>query len=257
MIILLATLGLAALAGVLIGLARISPRSGSPGAGALWLAARSYARLVHRVHVEGRENIPSDRRPGPLILVSNHTAGIDPILLQAACRFEIRWIMAEDMRVPALEPLWWWMRIIFVDRRMRRSPGVRKAMAHLGDRGVIGVFPEAYIERPAKQVLPFMPGVGVFATRAGAKILPVIIEDTPQAEHAWGSFWRRSRTRIRFMPVMDPPEKDEDPRELAKRLREKYVEWTGWPANDRRPVFRDGKWLTPDEAEGEGGDGSG
>jgi 1-acyl-sn-glycerol-3-phosphate acyltransferase len=50
----------------------------------VWLFMRLYVRLVHRLSVIGREFMPSVRRPGPLIVVANHTAGVDPLLIQAA-----------------------------------------------------------------------------------------------------------------------------------------------------------------------------
>ena len=61
---------------------------------------------------EGAENIPSwhpgDPLPGPLVVVGNHTAGIDPLLVQSACIFEIRWLMLSEMMVggPTLQALW-------------------------------------------------------------------------------------------------------------------------------------------------------
>src|SRR5690606_16804706 len=81
------------------------------------LAVMGGARVIHRLRVEGAENRPRSRRPGPLIVVANHTAGVDPLLIQAACPFQIRWLMAADMRLPSLDPLWEWGRVIFLDRR--------------------------------------------------------------------------------------------------------------------------------------------
>src|SRR5258705_1201862 len=53
---------------------------------------RTYVRFVHRLRVIGAGNIPRARRgvrfpngpgsSGPLIVVANHTAGVDPVLIQ-------------------------------------------------------------------------------------------------------------------------------------------------------------------------------
>ena len=163
------TLGLLVWAGVANALVAISVRADVRTALAL-VALRLNARLVHRLRVVGREHVPRTKRPGPLIVVANHTSGVDPLLVQAVAPFEIRWIMAEDMRVPAMEPVWRWARIIFVDRLMSRTSGVREAVEHLRAGGVVGVFPEGHLERPPHRVLPFLPGVGMLIARTGAPV---------------------------------------------------------------------------------------
>src|SRR5690606_15597843 len=110
---------------------------------------------------------------GPLIVVANHTAGVDPILTSAACPFQIRWIMAQDMRLPWLNWFWRWQRVIFVSRTGRDRGSVREALAHLKDGGVIGIFPEGGLERPPRQILPFRRGVGLLIAKAGVPVLPV------------------------------------------------------------------------------------
>lgn len=195
-------------------------------------ALQIYARLLHRLRIEGAEHRPDRKKAGPLIVVANHTAGVDPLLVQAACRFEIRWIMAEDMRHPAGEPLWKLARVIFVDRREARSGGLRAAIRHIKEGGVVGVFPEGGIERPPRQIRPFQPGVGLLAQRSGARILPVVIDGTPGTASAWGSLLRPSRSRIRFLAPLDPKAEGLRSGEIADRLRELFIAETGWPANE-------------------------
>ena len=63
----------------------------------------AYCRLVHRLKITGRENIPKDLS-GPLVVISNHTGGLDPVFLQLGIqRPWIRWMMADDMRMPLLD----------------------------------------------------------------------------------------------------------------------------------------------------------
>lgn len=198
--------------------------------GIVLLVIRAYARLYHGLRVAGRENIPSGAGAGPLIVVSNHTAGVDPLLIQAACRFEIRWVMAEDMRLPQLQRFWEWGGVIFVDRRNRSTAPVRQAIGHLRTGGVLGLFPEAHIERPPRTLLPFHAGVGAFVKQTGARVLPVIIEGTPtSAKTAWASLFTPSRARIRVMPAIEFDRRKLSPAEIAEDLHARYARWTGWP----------------------------
>ncbi len=205
------------------------------------LFLRFYARVVHRMRVEGLEHVPDAVEAGPLVVVSNHTAGVDPLLIQAACRFEVRWIMAEDMRLPWLEAFWEWGGVIFVDRENPSTSPVRMAMTHLRAGGVLGLFPEGHIERPARTLLPFHAGVGAFVRPTGAAVLPVVIEGTPtRVRSAWGSLFTPSRARLTFHePIRYGRELS--PAEIAEDLQKRYLGWTGWPAAGRSAAYAEAK----------------
>lgn len=219
----------------LIGVGEMSRRVvANPRRDVVWgiahLLARTYARLVHRVRVVGEEHIPQSPEPGPLIIVVNHTAGVDPILVQALCPFDIRWMMAADMQVEFLNWAWEWLRVISVDRLGRDTISAREAVRHLQGDGVIGIFPEGAIERPARQIMPFYPGVGLIIARTNAPVLPVLVEGTPQGPHAWSSLFHFSRSTVRFFPVVRYGGGSAS--EISKDLRQRYLDWTQWPAND-------------------------
>lgn len=197
---------------------------GDVEAGLAWRFLRVYARVVHRLCVEGAEHRPVGRTPGPLVVVMNHTAGVDPLLVQAACWFEIRFVMATDMRHPAGEWFWRWARVIFVDRIKGDATGAREAIRHLADGGVLGIFPEGGIERPRSVLIPFQPGVGLILSRSRAPVLGVTIRGTPDARTAWGSLVRRSRSVVRFHPIYKPSE-GLSAKELAAELEARFREW--------------------------------
>lgn len=203
-----------------------------------------YSAFLHRLQVVGREHIPRGRSPGPLIIVANHTAGADPVLIQSACPFRIRWLMAEDMTAAVLDPLWEIGQVILVDRLKGESTGVREALRHLKAGGVVGVFPEGHIERPPEQVLPFLPGVGLMIARSRARVQMVTVEGTPQVDPAWSSLWRPSRSRVRFFE----PFRYEGvaARDIPGDLRRRFIEVLGWPANEVAPRMTNGKWVQVD-----------
>jgi len=235
-------------------LLRARPRGDDVAASAALRLIQLYARFVHRLRVEGLEHVPrrdeSDRQP--LIVVANHTSGADPLLVQAALPFEPRWLMGADMRVDALAGLWDWTGVIFVDRKAPDARGLREALRHLERGGVIGVFPEGHIERPARRLLPFREGVGLLILKSGAPVLPVVIQGTPQVDPAWASLTRRSRASVRFLPVMtfDRADRGSDrARRVAEELRETFRRATGWPLNESRARFENGRWWYA-EADG-------
>ena len=205
-------------------------RGDDPVVSALYRIFQLYARRVHRLTVEGRENIPSAGQR-PILVVANHSAGADPILIQAAMPFEVRWVMARDMRLPWLKSLWEFGRIIFVDRSGRDGAGVREALRHLETGGVLGIFPEGQLERPPEVLQPFQHGVGMMIRRTRPLVLPIVIDGTPQTDTAWASLWHSSRSRLRILPPVDYSAKKMKANEITADLLERFRDATGWPVS--------------------------
>lgn len=209
-----------------------------PVAGLAWWAMRLYVRLMHRLRVEGREHVPARRGHGPIILVANHTSGVDPLLIQAVMPCEVRFLMARDMQPTALQDLWDWIEAIPVSREGADARAAREAIRWLregevdGKGGVIGIFPEGGIERPRRRILPFLPGIGLLVHRGKAPVLPVVIDDTPYTTTAWGSLATRSRASLRFLPPIDYRESGLGAAQIAQDLQRRFLEATGWPPND-------------------------
>lgn len=193
------------------------------------LVCRAYCRAVHRLKVEGAEHIPPRLDTG-LIVVANHASGLDPLAVQAALPYFVRWMMMESMMLPALAGLWEWLEIIPVSGRGRELTSARAAIRALESGAVVGIFPEGAIERPARTLLPFVPGVGLIIAKTGAPVLPVVIEGAPYAASAWGSLFRTSRTRVRVMPLIRYDAAAMKPDAIARDLHDRYAAWTGWPA---------------------------
>ena len=204
---------------------------GEPGIGFIWLADRVYCRFMHRAAVSGREHVPTTNAPGGLVVVSNHTGPIDALAIQAACRFQIRWIMAVDMMVPALQWLWKRNPVIAVSRNGRDSGPVREAIRHVKAGGVVGVFPEGAIVQPRHELRPFHEGVGLIISRTRAPVLLVWVTGTPDSPRMGEALSTRSRTRVVFLDLIEF-EKGTRPATIARSLRERLAEASGWPVND-------------------------
>lgn len=197
-------------------------------------------------HKSGLHNADPTGRDEPLIVVSNHVAGIDPIIIQASLPFEVRWMMAADMRIQPLEWLWTYARILFVDREGKgSSTALRNAMAHLNAGGCVGVFAEGYIERPPNHVLPFQDGVGLLVRRTGARVLLVAIDGIPEHPTAWASLWKPAQPRLQFIDCIDYKDPtthkvSKKPADIAADLRQRLTIATNWPAaNDQAPATLD------------------
>lgn len=175
---------------------------GDPVSGMAYRFVRGYTTIVHRLRVNGRENIPRGRAPGSLLVVCNHTAGIDPLLVQAACPFYVQWMMARDMMWSGLADIWDYFDLIFVDRDKPDTAALREAVRSIKSGKVVGIFPEGKIERPQGRMLPFQAGVGAIVSLSGVRVLPILIRGTPSATTAWASLWQTSRSELVVGEIM-------------------------------------------------------
>jgi 1-acyl-sn-glycerol-3-phosphate acyltransferase len=216
--------------------------SGDPVTGLLWLIVRAYSRLVHRTTFAGLEHIARTNRPGGLVVVANHTGPIDPLLIQAACRFEIRWMMAADMMVPQLDWLWRRQRMIPVARNGRDTAPVREAIRHVRDGGVIGIFPEGGIVLPRQEIRPFHEGVGLVIARTEAPVLLVWVSQTPEETEMFRALVTPSRAHVHFVDLLEFPAGG-DPATITHRLRQRLSEVSNWPIRDEP--------LVPPQANGD------
>lgn len=226
--------------------ARNGTRGDWPGQ-IVWSLIYLYSRSFHHVQVVGREHVPIERRgqfapsadghesdtrdprgaTGPLVIVCNHTAGIDPLLVQAAVQFEIRWIMMEEMNVGPVKWVTRFASIILVTQDGRDLGPTRDALRHLRKGGVIGIFPEGHIARPRGTILPFQAGVGYLIAKSRAVVIPAWISGTPEGGQAWDSLFRPSRSRIEFGPPIHF-DATQSPAEIAATLEETLARMSGW-----------------------------
>jgi 1-acyl-sn-glycerol-3-phosphate acyltransferase len=233
-VILLAVAAVAAIAALLwlavVPWLRRGPR-GELLIGFFWRFLRLYVGVVHRARFHGLENLRAQVNPGPLIVVSNHTGAVDPLLIQAACRFHIRWMMASDMMVPSLNWLWKMEKLIPVARDGRDAAAAREAIRHIQTGGAVGIFPEGRIVHPPRQIRPFHAGVGLIIARTQAPVMLVWVSGTPDTTSTAGSITTPSRARVEFIEVLDF-KGQRDAEVITQLIRERLARAANWPLND-------------------------
>ena len=210
--------------------------------GSLWFFARVYCRIVHRIRWVGFDQLPPAARrggKGPVVVVANHTAGIDPLIVQSGLRRHLRWLMWEANMHPALGWLWRHEGMIPVSYGASHDAvTARVAVRHLRSGGAIGIFPEGSIARPKEELRPFQPGIGLIAHMGRAPIVVLWIHDTPYTPTAWGSVVRTSHSVVEYVGTYRI-EKGEDPAQVSERIRHMLADRSGWPLVDESLLVED------------------
>ena len=125
-----------------------------------------------RTEIRGRENL---NVPGNTIIISNHLQLLDPAMIIAFFKQKVHFIAKEELFKTAF------LRMILkhigtfpVRRGMSDIRAVRNCLEVLRANGVLGIFLEGKRSRTG-EVLPFEPGVAMFAMKTGATVIPVMI----------------------------------------------------------------------------------
>lgn len=134
---------------------------------------RLFCRYYHRLQAECLY-LPES---GPAIVVANHVSGLDPLLLAAASRRPLRFIIATEQ----YQRFWltWFFRAIGcipVDRKGRPERAFRAALKALDEGEVIALFPHGKIHLDTEPPRRLKPGAVRLAQLADCPITPVRIE---------------------------------------------------------------------------------
>jgi 1-acyl-sn-glycerol-3-phosphate acyltransferase len=151
-----------------------------------WMLVHS----IYRLKTHGVENIPED---GPALLVCNHQSLADALVVTAACRRPIRFVMYYAIfNVPVLR---------FIFRSMKAIPiaGAKEApevldraydeiAAALEDGQLVCIFPEGQLTRDG-EIGPFRPGVMRILERTPVPVVPMALSGL------WRSIFSRNRDK--------------------------------------------------------------
>ena len=162
-------------------------------------------RLLFRVRIEGRDNIP---RSGTYVIAANHLGWLDSFLVLLAFPGQPRVHFLGAVRGLVARPLQW--RVVravggYIPVDMDRH-GDRCLYRHvnrcLESGGAVAIFPEACYGTPG-QLQPFRKGFAHFAATAGVPVIPVALFGTER-------LWLRREVRV----VVSAPVAGSDPRVL-------------------------------------------
>lgn len=146
-----------------------------------WVIAAALPPLA-RIQVNGRENLPAE---GPLLVVANHFAFLDPVVVIHILRYPLEFIGGRQApNAPAavgwLRNLWG---ILPVSRGGSSRDALLRAQNFLDQKGILAIFPEggswATVLRPPR------PGAALLAARSGARILPIGLDGVLDVFSRW------------------------------------------------------------------------
>jgi len=147
-----------------------------------WLLIHS----VYRLEKSGLGHIPEE---GPALLVCNHVSFVDAIVIMAACRRPIRFVM--DHRIfglPVLSFIFRTGKAIPIASRKEDPELVERAFAEvaraLRDGDLVGIFPEGRIT-DSGELNPFRPGIKRILEETPVPVVPLALCGL------WGSFFSR------------------------------------------------------------------
>jgi 1-acyl-sn-glycerol-3-phosphate acyltransferase len=149
---------------------------------------------LYRVHVEGMENIPEE---GPVLLVCNHVSFMDPLIVMAAVRRPVRFVMYYKIfNIPGLKFMFRTAKAIPIAGRKEDEALMNRAFeavdAALADGEVVCIFPEGSITRDGA-IATFRPGVEQILARRPVPVVALALRGM------WGSFFSRRDSALRRM----------------------------------------------------------
>jgi 1-acyl-sn-glycerol-3-phosphate acyltransferase len=144
--------------------------------------------LSYKLKSTGLENIPDK---GPVIIVANHVSFVDALVISAAVRRPLQFVMDHNIfKTPGLGWIFRQMKAIPIasakedPARMEEAfERVRKALAE-GE--AIAVFPEGKLTADG-EMNTFRPGIERIVRETGAPVVPIALRGL------WGSFFSRAK----------------------------------------------------------------
>ncbi len=185
------------------------------------LVGRLILPLAFRLEISGRENFPAG---GPLIVVGNHRAAMEAVLMAVYTPWQVEMLGAADIPHERITQLMAGVYgLIPVKRGSFDRTALMKALDVLEQRGVVAIFPEGGIWAAGR--MPAHTGVAWLSYRAGAPVLPIAFSGTMGA---LGGAMRLERPRLtmrvgQVMPAARLPE-DQPRKAYLQAYAERTVE---------------------------------
>lgn len=127
---------------------------------------------LYRPTYKGLNNIP---KTGSVILAGNHTAQLDPLLLMSSTNRCIHFMAKIELFKGIKKIFFQNVGIIPVDRSKKNPEALNLANKYLLDNKIIGIFPEATINKTKDIIMPFKFGAVKMAKETNSMIIPFSI----------------------------------------------------------------------------------
>ncbi len=128
-----------------------------------------WCKIYYRAEIIGLENVPQNE---PLIICGNHRTYLDPPLIVATAKRDMRFLAKEELyKNKFLAALGWVFEAIPVKRDEKDVTAIKESLKALKNGQCIALFPEGTrngLEKGQKA----KDGVAFFAIRSEAKVLP-------------------------------------------------------------------------------------
>jgi 1-acyl-sn-glycerol-3-phosphate acyltransferase len=148
----------------------------------VWILVHS----IYRLEKSGLDKIPDD---GPALVVCNHVSFVDALLIAAACRRPVRFVMDHQIfRIPVLSFVFRTGKAIPIASAKQDPAMMERAFAEVsralkaGD--IVVIFPEGRITDTG-DLHPFRPGVTRILAADPVPVIPMALRGL------WGSFFSR------------------------------------------------------------------
>ncbi|TAG04409.1 MAG: MFS transporter [Betaproteobacteria bacterium] len=144
--------------------------------------------LSYKLKVKGLENIPDK---GPVIIVANHVSYVDALVISAAVRRPLQFVMDHNIfKTPGLGWVFRQMKAIPISGAKEDPAKMEEAFARvrqaLADGDAVAVFPEGKLTSTG-DMNPFRPGIERIVSETGAPVVPIALRGL------WGSFFSRAK----------------------------------------------------------------
>lgn len=138
-------------------------------------AVAIFTRLIFRVRISGKENIPEN---GGCIICANHVSNWDPVFLVALLKRRIYFMGKEELfHIFGLGAILKAIGIIPVKRNSSDISAVKTSLKVLGDGKALGIFPSGTRVKKGQEV-QVKSGVAFIAVKAAVPVVPIYIDST-------------------------------------------------------------------------------
>jgi len=187
-----------------------------------WCGFRVMYAVYFRWKVFHPERVP---RTGPVILASNHSSFLDPMLVGAGLPRQINYLARENLfRFPLLGWVLHRWQVVPVNREGGGAKGLKAILDRLLAGGAIILFPEGTRSHDGN-LQPARSGVGLTVIKSTAPVVPVRVFGTFEAFNRRMSFPRPRPVAVKYGEQMRFESLRAEAQKCSKeRLKEIYQE---------------------------------